>query len=360
MKRGSGGAKPPTKQPGAKKKQPRPTLPVRPTPDMYADSERFRCTPQTLAATLEEHGVAILPALLDAAECRVLQEGVWHFFEHITSGWKTPFRHADPASWNQLFSLLPSHAMLHQHWSIGHAQFAWDARQNPKVVGAFAALWQCEPEELIVSFDGSSYHLPPETTKRGWYKGNSWLHTDQRLSDSRFLCAQSWVTPLEVRPGDATLTFLHGSHKHHAEFAERFGLKGLKKDWHMLETQAEHDFFFEEKQCAQRCVACPAGSLVLWDSRTMHCGIEAMADREGGPNERMAIYVCMVPRRRADPKQMRKKQDAFQQLRTTSHWPERAKLFGKFPRTYGAHDLPNVTQIGPPKLTELGMKLAGF
>ena len=46
-------------------------------------------------------------------------------------------------------------------------------------------------------------------------------------------------------------------------------------------------------------------------------------------------------------------------MRTTSHWPNKVKLFSKTPRTYGK-DLPNVNLIEKPKLTELGLKLAGF
>ena len=35
------------------------------------------------------------------------------------------------------------------------------------------------------------------------------------------------------------------------------------------------------------------------------------------------------------------------------------KLFGKKPRTYGK-ELPNIAQLDPPNLTNLGKKLAGF
>ena len=46
-------------------------------------------------------------------------------------------------------------------------------------------------------------------------------------------------------------------------------------------------------------------------------------------------------------------------MRSTSHWPCKAILFGKKPRTYG-RPLPEITNIEPPTLTELGKKLAGF
>jgi hypothetical protein len=333
-------------------------LPTRPSLAFYEGCERFHCTAETLKATLEEHGVAIIPSVLNADECAHLESGVWAYYEHLTRAWDKPLKRDDPASWRSFYDLLPMHSMLVQHWGVGHAQFAWDVRQNSKVVSSFAALWAAKEENLLVSFDGSSFHLPPETTGKGWYRGGSWLHTDQRLSDNTFKCVQAWVTPLEVRPGDATLTFLRGSHKHHAEFAQQFGHTGLKSDWYKLSDQAEHDFYLREKGCEHMCVACPAGSMVFWDSRTIHAGIEAMPDR-AQPNTRMAIYVCYVPRTRATPKQLEKKRAALKALRTTSHWPEQAKLFGKNPQTYG-RPMPKVTAIESPVLTELGMKLAGF
>jgi len=36
-----------------------------------------------------------------------------------------------------------------------------------KIVKIFAEIWGCTPEELLVSFDGFSFGLPPEETKKG-------------------------------------------------------------------------------------------------------------------------------------------------------------------------------------------------
>ena len=142
------------------------------------------------------------------------------------------------------------------------------------------------------------FHLPPESVNgRGKYTqgGPSWFHTDQKLRDSAFQCIQSWVTALDVRPGDATLTVLRGSHLFHAEFAQRFGYDVTgKEDWHKLATQEELDFFVREKGCERIAICCPAGSLVCWDSRTQHCGQEPLLIRPE-PNIRCVVYLCYVP-----------------------------------------------------------------
>ena len=107
---------------------------------------------------------------------------------------------------------------------------------------------------------------------------------------------------------------------------------------------------------------CPKGSLVCWDSRTIHCGVEARKPLNTGrsnPKFRSIVYTCYKPRLFANEKAILKKQKAFNEMRMTSHWPCKVKLFPKTPRTWGKN-LPEINEIKAPVLTELGQKLAGF
>jgi hypothetical protein len=88
--------------------------------------------------------------------------------------------------------------MLIQHWSIGHAQHVWDLRQNPKIVDVFAKIWDCNREDLLTSFDASSFHFPPEDTNRGYYR-QPWLHCDQSFTRNDFECVQSWVATSSIK-----------------------------------------------------------------------------------------------------------------------------------------------------------------
>lgn len=311
----------------------------------------FDCTFDTIKASLETHGVATLPRIISHDECVRLREGIWTGLRHITQG---RFNLNDPTTWKSFYDLMPMHSMLLQHWGVGHMQPVWDVRQNPAIIGTFARLW--ETEDLLVSFDGISVHLPPEVSRRGWFRGSQWLHTDQSPTKKGLHCIQGLVNLYPVNEGDATLTFLDGSHKHHEEFFSHINQTDFKPDWFKLDE--DQTTFFTNKGCKQYCVQADEGSLVLWDSRTMHSGIEPQHGR-ANPNYRIVIYVCMTPKRLATPAGIEKRIKAFEELRMTTHWPHLPKLFPKHPRTYG-NPMPTVNDVSEPVLTYYGRKLVGY
>lgn len=150
--------------------------------------EHLLCTAETASRTLAEFGVAIVPGVLNQAQCDAMYRGMWSFVERVSKGVVSEvcggsrifififfliffLRQADQASWLRFNeTILPSHSMLMQHWGIGHAPFAWEVRQNPAVIEVFSRLWNTRPEDLLVSFDGSALHLPHEATDRGEFK----------------------------------------------------------------------------------------------------------------------------------------------------------------------------------------------
>jgi hypothetical protein len=125
-----------------------------------------------IKSTLEKYGVAIIPNVLTSEECDIINSKTWNYFEHISSIWETPIKRRKHETWKGIYSLYPMHSMLFQHWKIGHAQYVWDVRQNLKVIEPFCKLWNKSPEELLVSFDGASFCVPPEITGRGWYRAS--------------------------------------------------------------------------------------------------------------------------------------------------------------------------------------------
>jgi hypothetical protein len=317
--------------------------------------EKYVCTKETLQDTIDLYGVAVIPCVMDETECTAMVNEIWDFFEHVTQEWEIPINRNDETTWCEFYKLYPLHSMLIQHWGIGHSQASWNVRQNIRIVEIFAHFWECDVNDLLVSFDGLSFNFPPEITKRGWNRGNTWYHTDQSFTTTGFRCVQSFITGLDINDYDATLSIMEGSNKYHEEFKDVYGVTDTS-DWYKLSKEQEQ--FYYERGCQIKNIKCPKGSLVFWDSRTIHCGIEA-DKRRLVPNIRSVIYLCYMPRGICNRTNIKKKQKAFEELRTTSHYPCKIKLFPKNPRTYG-NELPIISQIEPPILTELGKKLAGF
>ena len=319
--------------------------------------EKYVTTINNITPTLNQYGVAIIPNVLTQQECDAMKQGMWNYLETITANLPVPIKKANPQTWTSFKQLYPKHSMLVQQWSIGHAQFIWDIRTNPKVIEPFAKLWNVSKEDLLVSFDGASFHFPPETTKFGWVNPEkSWLHSDQSFLRNDFECAQGWVNAYDTNEGDATITILEGSNRFHSDFATQFP-PTTSDDWFVL-NQEHLNWYKNVKGCVQTNIKCPAGSLVLWDSRTIHCGKEPEKTR-GNPNYRCVAYVCYTPRNLASDSVLSKKIKAWKDLRTTSHWPHKPKLFPLKPHTYGK-PLPQIVQIPKPQINDLAYRLIGY
>ena len=311
----------------------------------------YYATPETVNDILEKYGFAVLPSVLSPDKCVRMVSELWEFLEHITQAWSTPLNRDDTTTWREYYELYPNHSMLLQHHGIGHAPACWHVREDEAVVGAFAKIHGTD--DLHVSFDGASVYLPHEITGRGKYR-KPWYHTDQSPLRNDRECIQGFVTGMDIEEGDATLSVLAGSHLLHKKLQETFNLKE-KKDWYKF-TEEEVAFLIAEG-CAPVNIIAPAGSLVLWDSRTGHCGKEADKVR-ANPKPRYVVYVCMLPARLTTAANKKKKIQALANLRTTSHWPNKPKLFGVKPQTYGK-ELRAITPIPPPVLSERALKLAG-
>jgi len=323
--------------------------------DKVGSTGKYETTLEKLKETLGTYGVAVFPGLLDEKECSKMVEGMWEYLEAVSQKFSTPINRKDKRTWRYMKELFPLHSMLLKQFGIGQTQMSWDLRQNPKVSQPFATLWSTRPEDLLCSFDGASFLMPPEVTNVGWSTGNYWWHTDQSYLRNEFECVQSWVSAYDTNAGDATLAVMEGSHKLHGAFAKKFGIVD-KSDWFKL--QDEHVAWYKKQGCLPVHITCPAGSMVFWDSRTIHCGTNAQRGRSR-PTLRCVAYICMTPRKRATEAELKKRQKAFEDGRTTSHWPSPLKMNPTTPRTYGT-PLQTITQIPKPKLNNLGYRLVGY
>ncbi len=319
------------------------------------EGPKYYCSPENIKLTLDQYGVAIVPNVLNSAECGNMVDGMFQFVETLTRGTANAIIRTDQRTYKNFNNLLPTKSMILQHWSIGHAQYVWDVRQNKKIVDIFSKLYNVPSQDLLVGFDGSSISFAPEITNVGWESRDVAFHCDQNFKRNEFECIQSWVNGFDTNVGDATLAFLESSNRHHGAFQTRYNITD-NADW--LKLNHEQKLFYTDLGCIEKRIMCPRGSLVLWDSRTIHTGARPIRGR-AIPNTRCVVYACYQPRNLINKANLTKKIKAFEALRTTNHYPCKIKLFSRVPRTYG-RDLPNVNNIDNPVLSELGKRLAGF
>ena len=300
-------------------------------------------------SSLHKNGYMIVPSVLDPTEQQELINGLWEHTELVTG--KKVIRN-DMTTWNAIKMLTPSHGMLMQHYHYGQCQATWNVRQNPKVVNVFQELYKTP--NLLTSMDGVSFGLPSEFSRIGWHNdGRKWFHIDQALANNKFSGVQGWVSANEVLPGDATLSVLEQSHMLHESFASEFGQQQNKTDWFKLtDIQVQ---WYKNKGCREIEITCPAGSLVLWDSRTVHYGKGPTKGRRQA-STRYVVYVCMAPKQECSNTILKKRMKLFNEGRMTTHWPLKAKTFPKYPNTYGKKNHP-IYNFCPPILSDLGKSL---
>ena len=335
-------------------------------------SEEYYTTVENINETLDTKGLAILPGFLNENEIESMRAGFFETFRNLTGN---QFNPDDEETWRCVMDLQPTQGMLFQNYGIGQAQVSWDLRQNPRVVDVFKGIYGVERrEDLTVSMDGLAFSLPPEITNRGWATGPDNTHVDQCLYDNDPHWVQGWITANDVLEGDATFSFLPGSHLLHKEFreykeAEELGTcpafdtyaagveSGDIHNWYVLQP---NDFAFFEKPLER--VKCPAGSLIIWDSRLFHSGSRPKKGRNQA-STRMVSYVTYYPKEWLTDKQKKYHLETFTKGETSTH--HFAKRFAKKPRAYGPQ--PEVVstasmagRIPPPVLTNLGKSLLDF
>ena len=295
---------------------------------------------------LREHGWAVISRVLTPEKVDTYFGEMWQWFESLGTG----IDRTNPNTWKGEAWPFNIHGIL-QHYRCGHSNFVWNIRTEHNVVGSFAKLWNVPQDELLTSFDGFCFMKGPANSK-------PWAHWDQGSSKQGLQALQGLVTLSSVETSaDGGLVVWDRSHAIHEDYWNEYNTKS-QGDWYKIPEdnlrQLERDYRIKKV-----LVKAPAGSLVLWDSRVIH---HNQPPKEGNTKQRACVYVCMTPRQRATPKDIKKKQDAFNSIRMTTHWPHTVKLFPENPRHYGKPQALQKFRLidSPPVLSSLGMRLAGF
>lgn len=325
-----------------------------------------------LLAELKTKGAVVIPGVLSEQACKEIYEAMVEY--HIK--WNPALASWDPKDWT-IKNRPPGVHGLNQF--DGQQQFCWDVRQNPRVVQVFAELFNVSPSELLTSMDGFRFLIKGKNYKRG-----TWGHTDQgnHMYDDEFVCVQASVAITDsTDPRDGDFVFWSGGHKAHRGYFEQNPdcLKGQKTNWYKYPEEYLRQIEIDGSKYLQAAdrnlngaptpmerirVKRRPGDMVLWYSKTPHQSDPPAFD---APHDAAVVFVCMAPRKYATPKELKRRIEAFEQGRTTTHWPIRGfKMFGKEPRMYGSDQHEDFRKgkegVGTPipNLTPLGRRLVGY
>src|SRR5690606_26577511 len=99
-----------------------------------------------------------------------------------------------------------------------------------------------------------------------------------------------------------------------------------KEDKRRIRSEYIRNFFAVDESgshYAMQHITAPKGSLILWDSRTMHWNQHASQDRirRDPPRVRMVGYLCYVPKSRLQDQGKALRKEAFEQGVATGHNP---------------------------------------
>jgi hypothetical protein len=297
---------------------------------------------------LEEQGYCVIPYVFSDSEAKILYERVWH--EFIEKAW--PYcRLNDRSNWKDSFP-------IHNKMGIfagpaGQTQVMWDLRQDERVINVFANVWSTK--DLIVSMDGLSFMCPPEI-RDGYVE--PWPHVDQAILRRQDGVAHSNNPPigflseslLKTQPytiqgqflfedsfeGDGGFYCIPKSHLRFTEFAPKLEMiseitDGIERK--KIRTEFLENFFANnrdefENPYSKKHITAPRGSIILWDSRTIHWNQHASKNRSynDNPKIRMVGYLCYVPRARLTTEGMILRREAFNKGVSTGHNPAFAEL----------------------------------
>ena len=278
--------------------------------------------------SLREHGYVVIPAILTPEECTALQTEVWAWLESLGMG----ILRDDVDTWKPQQWISMIHGII-KGYGIGQQEFMWKVRTNKRVQRVFRKLWGTK--QLVCSFDGMSLHRPKEfvpsikgaTKRANAYKPTDWMHVDH-TPENKNESVQSFVSLYENTVEDGCFMVYDGSHKLFDEF---FALKQVKplNNWYRY-TPEDH-VWMQERGCKLVRVAAPIGSMVLWNSKTVHSSAYAMEDR-ARPTMRMVLYACMVPRSCVSAKTQITRRNFVMNGFTSSHSPITPKKNEVVPR----------------------------
>jgi ectoine hydroxylase-related dioxygenase (phytanoyl-CoA dioxygenase family) len=299
---------------------------------MYADFYP-ETTLENLNTTLDTHGVAVLPRVFSEKECDDLKVATLRYLAQEYS----VFTNEDFKNLHLLRG-----GMFH-NYGASLTKEILDFKTDERTIEPFKRIWNTN--ELTVSLDGLYLSPPPVGNSDYFDSTKNWFHTDQASNKKNKCCIQASINLEHIEHGDGCLSVLLNSHKYHAEFFNHFGVNSKGRDWFLLNNSNHFDWYTKEKGCEWKMIMAPKGSIVFWDSRTIHMGTLPRRDERVNVDRwRFIVYVCYTSAHLQTNEDTKLKRMAYVNNRNTSHWPYNVNVFAKTSDDTKINDFKSLSQ----------------
>lgn len=272
--------------------------------------------------SLHAKGYAVVPGVLSQSECARVWTAFQEYNEQLTGNELTPQGYDHSKRFHSI------HGIVMVPSAISYAPFVDAVRDHPEVQDVWRQVYNTDEESSMVCSSDRVNFMPPvswmdRTPRR---QTASWWHVDQRSSEPGFKCVQGYVDILgSPSPQHGGLRVIEGSHHAFSQLVDSFDeTKWRRDDWKRFEEKQLEDVMGDDVlQTRVVDVVAEAGSVVLWDSRTVH-----MNRNTTHPSDpRFVVYVCFWPEEYLDDNAVSRRALAREHHRATSHWPDARKLF---------------------------------
>lgn len=261
--------------------------------------------PEMVKKILHQYGVVVIKSFFSPEQADIWKQEVIHWLISISDRLTE-----NPQTWTS--RNIPYGPRLGMMQSlISHCPTFWKIREA--VYPIFCQLY--DTNKLLTSMDGATVHPPIHDGSK-----KDWPHIDQTVED--LWCVQGQVVLSETT---ASFKCTPTSHLKHREILESVGKVGDPSNWLKINQTDKLAKIFG--QWWQVPIHSPSGSVILWDSKTIHSAQKN--DLEDKTGWRCAFYVCMRPAAEYSPEQVQQLASCFHQGRSTNHWG--TKVFPKRP-----------------------------
>lgn len=264
-----------------------------------------------LNETLDKYGVAVLPDVFTSDECDNYKKQIFRVLDQ-------DYDVREPDDFED--KLKPLRGCMLGSYGVSLMRPVLDLKTEEKAIEPFRKIWN--ENELTTSLDRITIFPPPEQTrsKRFFSPNDLWFHADQASHKLDKCCIQSFVVLEPIEHGDGCLSVLLGSHTHFTQFVDHFRINTKGRDWMRIDVHNQFQWYVQ-RGCQWKMIMAPKGSMVFWDSRTIHMGTAPRSDRLVKDRYRFIVYTCFTPAKWQTAENRKTLRKAYIQNRSTNHWP---------------------------------------